>query len=121
MNFITSFIASGYLVKIYRGGDVAPELEEYLEMFIDGIKLSIIQFIYLFIPIILITAGVVFTGVGVYVFLSEKAAVEKWEATDRETTIDTNDYFFAAVYVIIGLLLILIGIVPAIILGLIAT
>ena len=53
---IVNFIASGYMVKIYRGGDVAPELENYVEMFIDGLKLFIIGLVYSIIPLILIYA-----------------------------------------------------------------
>jgi hypothetical protein len=54
---IVSFISSGYVVKIYKGGNVAPELEGYLGMFIDGLKLTIIGLIYTIIPIIILQAG----------------------------------------------------------------
>jgi len=66
---IVNFIASGYLVRIYRGGDSAPELEDYVEMFIDGIKLFIIGLIYLLIPLILIFAGMFLSGVGLVAML----------------------------------------------------
>jgi len=54
---IVNFISSGYSVKIYKGGDVAPELEGYVELFIDGLKLTIIGIVYTLIPIIIIQAG----------------------------------------------------------------
>ena len=54
---IVNFIAIGYIVKIYRGGKIAPELEGYGRMFIDGVLLVIIGIIYAIIPIILICAG----------------------------------------------------------------
>jgi len=62
---ILNFISSGYLVKIYRGGDTAPELEGYAEMLIDGIKLAIIGFLYVLIPIMLMAVGVFFLEAGV--------------------------------------------------------
>jgi hypothetical protein len=116
VNFITSFITSGYLVKIYKGGDIAPELEGYLDMWIDGIKLAIIAIVYTIIPIIMIIAGAVFTGFGGLALLAGAAEAAGGEATDA----------FAGVAIgtassMTGVLLILIGIVLFIILCLIAT
>jgi hypothetical protein len=37
---------SGYVMRIYRGADPAPELNEWGSMFIDGIKLLVVQFIF---------------------------------------------------------------------------
>jgi hypothetical protein len=37
---------SGYVMRIYRGTDPAPELNEWGSMFIDGIKLLVLQFIF---------------------------------------------------------------------------
>jgi MFS family permease len=60
----------GYIVRIYRGEKPAPEPEMWLELFIDGLKLLLVQIIYLlpvillvilaFIPLIstLVTSGV---------------------------------------------------------------
>ena len=61
---IVNFISSGYLVKIYKGASVAPELEDYVGMFIDGIKLAIVGIGYMIIPLIMIFAAVFvgFTG-----------------------------------------------------------
>jgi len=62
---IVNFITFGYLVKIYKGVDVAPELEGYGGMLVDGIKLFIIGFVYALIPIIVMVIGVSFLETGV--------------------------------------------------------
>ena len=54
---IVNFIANGYAVKIYKGGETAPELERYGELFIDGLKLTVIGLAYMIIPIIITQAG----------------------------------------------------------------
>lgn len=43
----------GYMMEIYRGKDPAPELENWGKLFIDGIKLFIVQLVYA-IPLILV-------------------------------------------------------------------
>jgi len=43
----------GYMMEIYRGKDPAPELENWGKLFIDGIKLFIVELIYA-IPLILV-------------------------------------------------------------------
>jgi hypothetical protein len=43
----------GYMVRIYRGEHPAPEPEKWLELFIDGLKLLLVQIIY-FLPVILL-------------------------------------------------------------------
>jgi hypothetical protein len=60
----------GYIVRIYRGERPAPELGEWWALFIDGLKLLVVQIVYLapvillvilaFIPLIstLVTSGV---------------------------------------------------------------
>ena len=62
---IVDFIFLGYAVKVLKGGDVAPELEGWGKLFIDGIKLLILVIAYIIIPIIVIFAGIfmgAFTG-----------------------------------------------------------
>jgi hypothetical protein len=109
VSLITSLIASGYLVKVYKGGDIAPELEGYGEMFVTGIKLAIIQFIYVFIPVIIILAGIFFLGVGGLALLAGTAE----EAAIAGAAI-------GAASGMIGLLLMLIGTVLTIALGLLS-
>ena len=43
----------GYMVRIYRGESPAPEPEKWLELFIDGLKLLLVQIVY-FLPVILL-------------------------------------------------------------------
>jgi len=43
----------GYTLRIMRGVTPAPEPEDYLGMFIDGIKMLIIGFVYMIIPCII--------------------------------------------------------------------
>nr|WP_320160567.1 DUF4013 domain-containing protein [uncultured Methanoregula sp.] len=43
----------GYIMRVYRGAASAPELNEWVSMFIDGIKLFVVGLIYA-IPIIII-------------------------------------------------------------------
>jgi len=47
----------GYMLRIYRGADKAPELNQWGSMFIDGIKLFIVALIYC-IPIFIIALAV---------------------------------------------------------------
>jgi hypothetical protein len=56
----------GYIVRIFRGSQKAPELNEWGSMFIDGIKLFIVVLIYA-IPLIIVAFVVfgiaIFTGI----------------------------------------------------------
>jgi len=54
----------GYVMRVYRGVKPSPELNEWGSMFIDGIKLFIVEIIYA-IPIIILAVAVFFSaGVG---------------------------------------------------------
>lgn len=55
ISYIIFPLLLGYGVRIYRGEEPAPELEEWGRMFVDGILLLIIGLIYA-IPVILIMA-----------------------------------------------------------------
>ncbi len=50
----------GYSLRIMKGTNPAPEPDNYLGMFIDGIKVLIIEFVYLLIPIII--GAIIFIG-----------------------------------------------------------
>ncbi|QYZ77947.1 DUF4013 domain-containing protein [Methanofollis formosanus] len=43
----------GYMMEIYRGKTPAPELEDWIKLFVDGVKLFIVELIYS-IPIIIV-------------------------------------------------------------------
>ncbi len=47
----------GYIVRIYRGAKPAPELEQWGSMFVDGLKLFVIQIIYAAPVLLLIIAA----------------------------------------------------------------
>jgi hypothetical protein len=52
----------GYELEVYRGKRPAPELENWGKLFIDGLKLFVIQLVYA-IPVIIV--AVIFIGTGV--------------------------------------------------------
>ncbi|MFH0966117.1 MAG: DUF4013 domain-containing protein [Methanobacteriota archaeon] len=47
----------GYTLRIMKGITPAPEVEGYLDLFIDGIKMIIISFVYMIIPLIIFFAS----------------------------------------------------------------
>jgi hypothetical protein len=57
----------GYELEVYRGKKPAPELENWGKLFIDGLKLFVIQLIYA-IPVILV--AFIFIGTGVIIATS---------------------------------------------------
>lgn len=60
-------LMGGYVVRVYRGITPAPELDDWVGLFVDGIKLLIIGFVYA-IPIILV--GFVLVGGSILAFSS---------------------------------------------------
>jgi hypothetical protein len=48
----------GYTVRIYRGDDPAPELRDWLALFIDGMKLIIIGLVYMIPVLVLLIAAI---------------------------------------------------------------
>lgn len=61
-------ILIGYMIRIMRGISPAPELEQYVQLFIDGIKACIVVLIYLIIPIIV---GIATVGAIIVSLISE--------------------------------------------------
>jgi hypothetical protein len=57
---IVNFITYGYLTKIYKGGDEAPELKDWRELLVDGVKLFIIGILYMIVPLVFVAASFVF-------------------------------------------------------------
>jgi hypothetical protein len=64
-------LMGGYVVRIYKGTTPAPELEDWVGLFVDGIKLLIIGIIYA-IPIILV--GFVLIGGSILAFSTGDSA-----------------------------------------------
>jgi len=56
---IVNFITYGYITKIYKGGDEAPELEDWWKLLVDGVKLFAIGILYMIIPLVLVAAFLV--------------------------------------------------------------
>jgi len=68
---ILSFIQGGYIVRVLRGIKPAPELEDYVQLFIDGLLYSIIMFLWM-IPVFIV-ALVFFGGALIAMFSGSDA------------------------------------------------
>ena len=51
--FLCSFFMAGYLVRIYRGAKPAPDFDNWGGLFVDGLKLTIVSFLW-FLPIFIV-------------------------------------------------------------------
>lgn len=64
--FITLLPVFGYFVRVLRSaandGHEAPVFDEWGDLFVDGVKVLIIQFAYTLVPFVLLFAGL-FVGV----------------------------------------------------------
>ncbi|KAF1078151.1 DUF4013 domain-containing protein [Methanogenium sp. MK-MG] len=56
---IVSFIANGYIIRVLRGIKPAPELEDYGQLFVDGLLYTVISFIWM-IPAFIV--GMILVG-----------------------------------------------------------
>jgi hypothetical protein len=54
---LLGFITAGYIVRVYRGARPAPEFENWAGLFIDGLKLNIVWFLWL-LPFLVVMAAV---------------------------------------------------------------
>ncbi|MFY9801274.1 MAG: DUF4013 domain-containing protein [Methanoregula sp.] len=80
LGIILSFFISGYIVRIYRGVQPAPDFTGWTELFIDGIRLALVWFLW-FLPIfIMLIAGIV---------IAYASYVSTW-ATSAEVTAGPN-------------------------------
>lgn len=70
LGFILSFFISGYTVRIYRGTKPAPDFTGWTDLFVDGVKLAVVWFLW-FLPIILVLAAGI--AIAVSTFLSAQA------------------------------------------------
>jgi Protein of unknown function (DUF4013) len=60
-----SFFLSGYMVRIYRGIKPAPDFDDWGGLFLDGLKLNIVSFIW-FLPVLIVVLcalGLVVAGI----------------------------------------------------------
>jgi hypothetical protein len=70
LGFILSFFISGYTVRIYRGTTPAPDFTGWPSLFVDGIKLAVVWFLWLLPLILVLAAGI---AIAVTTFLSTQA------------------------------------------------
>lgn len=109
---IPLFFAIGYVFRALKatiaGFDELPEFDEWGGMFVDGLKVFVVSLVYLIIPLIII-------GVGVFTSL-EKLLSSPGAFTPYGNVIVTDLTLLQA-----GLGIIIIGIIVAIIFGLLLT
>jgi hypothetical protein len=55
---LLSFFLSGYVVRIYRGVQPAPDFNDWANLFLDGLKLQILSIIWI-LPILIFVLGAV--------------------------------------------------------------
>jgi len=70
---IVNFITSGYVIRVLRGVKPAPELDDYVQLFIDGLLYFIIMLIWM-IPVIII-AAIFFGGSFIAMITGSDAAI----------------------------------------------
>jgi hypothetical protein len=56
---LLSFIISGYIVRVYRGTTPPPEFNTWVSLYIDGIKLAIVGFVWLIPAMIIVVLAFV--------------------------------------------------------------
>jgi Protein of unknown function (DUF4013) len=56
LGIIFSLLLSGYLVRIYRGTKPAPDFDNWGQLFMDGLKLAVVEILW-FIPLIVVVAA----------------------------------------------------------------
>lgn len=63
IGIILSFFLSGYMVRIYRGVKPAPDFTGWASLFVDGVKLAVVWFLWILPLFIVLAAGVAFAFV----------------------------------------------------------
>ncbi|QSZ68292.1 DUF4013 domain-containing protein [Methanofollis aquaemaris] len=92
----------GYMMEIYRGRTPAPELKDWIKLFVDGVKLFIVELIYS-IPLIIV--ALVFFGGAALAFYSGGGMTAAASAT-----FIIGSIIFFVLAVLIGLVSIFAGI-----------
>ena len=70
LGFILSFFISGYTVRVYRGTTPAPDFTGWIDLFVDGVKLAVVWFLWLLPLILVLAAGI---AIAVTTFFSTQA------------------------------------------------
>ena len=63
---LLSFIVSGYLVRVYRGTTPPPRFDSWCSLYLDGIKLAIVGFLWFVPALIIFVAALAFMFFGVH-------------------------------------------------------
>jgi hypothetical protein len=66
VGIIFSFFISGYMVRIYRGTKPAPDFTGWTELFVDGIKLAVVWFLWV-LPLFVILAAIAALAIAFFV------------------------------------------------------
>ena len=67
---------NGYVMRIYRGADPAPDVEEWGTLFVDGLKLIVVGIIYA-VPVMIVWAFV-YESMLLALMQGNTAAMENW-------------------------------------------
>jgi len=70
LGFILSFFLSGYTVRVYRGTKPAPDFTGWTGLFVDGVKLAVVWFLWILPLILVLAAGI---AIALTTFLSAQA------------------------------------------------
>jgi hypothetical protein len=65
LGFLLSFIASGYLVRVYRGTTPPPVFDQWGSLYLDGIKLLVVGVLWFAPPVALLAAAVALAFLGI--------------------------------------------------------
>ncbi len=65
---IPLFLIEGYLYRVLagtvRGDEQPPDWGDWLGLFVDGVKMFVVQIVYALVPVVLIVAGAMLTATG---------------------------------------------------------
>lgn len=65
LGFLLLFMYFGYVVRIYRGADTPPPLEDWGSLFVDGIRLAVVTILWYIPGLVALAAGLIFIAIGV--------------------------------------------------------
>ena len=63
---LLSFIVSGYLVRVYRGTTPPPVFDSWCSLYLDGIKLAIVGFLWFVPALVIFVIALIFMFFGVH-------------------------------------------------------
>lgn len=75
LGILLSFFLSGYTVRIYRGTKPAPDFDRWAGLFVDGIKLAVVWFLWI-LPLFVVLAAIAAFALVFYV--ASPGAAPEW-------------------------------------------